>query len=81
MGTQKTYAVTERFNLRIRVDATNVFNHPNYTLNQLGYTSFTKNALTNYSSLLSLSNNTFLNAPALFTATTRNVQLGLKLTY
>jgi hypothetical protein len=81
MGIQKAYAVTERFNLRIRLDATNVFNHPNYTLNQLGYVSFTTNALSGYSNLASVSSNTFLNAPALFPASTRTVQLGLKLTY
>jgi len=85
MGIQKAYAVTERFNLKIRLDATDVFNHPNYTLNQLGYGSFTTNSLTNYSNLLSVTNNpatnTFLNAPALFTASTRAVQLGLKITY
>ena len=81
MGMSRAITVTERFNLTMRVDATNVFNHPNYTLNQLGYISFTKNALSNYSNLTSTLNNTFLNAPALFTATTRGVQLGLKLTY
>jgi hypothetical protein len=81
MGIQRTYTVAERVNLTFRVAATNVFNHPNYTINQLGYVSFTTNALSGYSNLLSVANGTFLQAPGLFPSATRNVELGLKIKY
>jgi hypothetical protein len=78
--------LTERFGLQVRLEAFNVFNHPNFTFGSLtviGGTSNNTNALNQgYANLAAgVAGGTFLNPPALFTATVRQVQLGLKLTY
>jgi hypothetical protein len=81
MALIKNNQVTERVGLQFRVESYDTFNHPNYTINQLGYISFTTNASSGYSNLNNTVDGSFLNAPALFTGLTRTVQLGLKITY
>jgi outer membrane receptor protein involved in Fe transport len=86
MAILNNHKLSERFGLQIRLEAFNVFNHPNFTFGSLtviGGTSNNTNALNQgYANLAAgVAGGTFLNAPGLFTATVRQVQLGLKLTY
>jgi outer membrane receptor protein involved in Fe transport len=79
MSILKNQKLTERFRLQLRVDAYNVFNHPNYTFGNLSVFQVTANALSqNYANINTGSG--FLDK-TLFDGGSRIVQLGLKLTY
>jgi hypothetical protein len=79
MSILKNQKLTERFRLQMRVDAYNVFNHPNYTFGNLSVFQVTANALSqNYANINTGSG--FLDK-TLFDGGSRIVQLGLKLTY
>lgn len=79
MSILKNNQLTERFNLQIRADAFDVFNHRQYTFGQLSVIGTNTNALSQgYANLTSGS--AFLNQ-FLFNGGSRTVQLGLKLTY
>jgi hypothetical protein len=79
MSILKDNKLTERFHLQIRVDAYDVFNHPNFTLGNLSVFQVTTNALNQgYANLNAGS--AFLNQN-LFSGGSRLAQLGLKLTY
>lgn len=79
MSILKSNHVTERFNVQIRVDAFDVFNHRQFTFGQLSVIGTNTNALSQgYANINSGS--AFLNQN-LFNGGSRTVQLGLKLTY
>jgi outer membrane receptor protein involved in Fe transport len=79
MSVLKNQKLTERFRLQLRVDAYDVFNHPNYTFGNLSVFQTTANALSqNYANLNTGSG--FLDK-TLFDGGSRIIQLGLKLTY
>src|SRR6266478_6382221 len=79
MSILKSNQFTERFNLQLRVDAFDVFNHRQYTFGQLSVLGTNTNALSQgYANLTSGS--AFLNQ-FLFNGGSRTVQLGIKLTY
>jgi len=79
MSILKNQKLTERFRLQLRVDAYDVFNHPNYTFGNLSVFQVTANALSqNYANLNTGSG--FLDK-TLFDGGSRIIQLGLKLTY
>jgi outer membrane receptor protein involved in Fe transport len=79
MSILKNQKLTERFRLQLRVDAYDVFNHPNYTFGNLSVFQVTTNALSqNYANLNTGSG--FLDK-TLFDGGSRLIQLGLKLTY
>jgi outer membrane receptor protein involved in Fe transport len=79
MSILKNQKLTERFQLQLRVDAYDVFNHPNFTFGNLSVFQTTANALSqNYANLNTGSG--FLDKN-LFDGGSRIVQLGLKLTY
>jgi hypothetical protein len=79
MSILKNQKLTERFKLQLRIDAYDVFNHPNYTFGNLSVFQVTTNALSqNYANLNTGSG--FLDR-TLFDGGSRIVQLGLKLTY
>jgi len=79
MSILKNNQFTERFNLQLRVDAFDVFNHRQYTFGQLSVLGTNTNALSQgYANLTSGS--AFLNQ-FLFNGGSRTVQLGIKLTY
>ena len=79
MSILKDNRLTERLGLQLRVDAYNVFNHPNFTLGNLSVFQVTTNSLSQgYANLNAGS--AFLNQN-LFNGGSRTVQLGLKLTY
>jgi outer membrane receptor protein involved in Fe transport len=80
MAIAKNTKLTERFNLKLRVEAYNVFNHPNFSLGTLNIFQDTTNATSaGYTNLQNLGPG-FLN-PTFFNGGSRAVQLGLKLTY
>jgi hypothetical protein len=83
MALLKNVKATERVALQFRVEAYDVFNHPQYALNQVDIFAHTTNALNgSYANLnASVKSGTFLNAPDLFTSTTRNVVFGIKILY
>ena len=79
MSLLKNNKITERFNLQLRVDAFDVFNHRQYTFGALSVIGTNTNALSQgYANLNGGS--AFLNQN-LFNGGSRAVQLGLKLTY
>src|SRR6266481_1082343 len=79
MSVLKNQKLTERFKLQLRVDAYDVFNHPNFTFGNLSVFQTTANALSqNYANLNTGSG--FLDK-TLFDGGSRTIQLGLKLTY
>jgi hypothetical protein len=79
MSVLKGNQLTERFNLQLRVDAFDVFNHRQYTFGQLSVIGTNTNALSQgYANIASGS--AFLNQ-FLFNGGSRTVQLGIKLTY
>jgi len=79
MSVSKTNQLTERFNLQIRVDAFDLFNHRQFTFGQLSVIGTNTNALSQgYANLTS--GGAFLNQH-LFNGGARTVQLGLKVTY
>ena len=79
MSVLKNQKLTERFRVQLRVDAYDVFNHPNYTFGNLSVFQVTTNALSqNYANLNTGSG--FLDK-TLFDGGSRTIQLGLKLTY
>jgi len=79
MSILKNTKVTERFNLQLRVDAFDVFNHRQFTFGALSVLGTNTNALSqSYANLTGGSG--FLNATQ-FNGGSRAVQLGLKLTY
>jgi len=79
MSVLKNQKLTERFRLQLRVDAYDVFNHPNYTFGNLSVFQTTANALSqNYANLNTGSG--FLDR-TLFDGGSRILQLGLKFTY
>ena len=79
MSVLKTNQLTERFNLQIRAEAFDVFNHANYTFGVLSVLGTNTNALSQgYANLTS--GTAFLNQH-LFNGGSRAIQLGLKLTY
>ena len=79
MSILKNQKLTERFRLQLRVDAYDVFNHPNYTFGNLSVFQTTANALSqNYANLNTGSG--FLDR-TLFDGGSRILQLGLKFTY
>jgi outer membrane receptor protein involved in Fe transport len=81
MALAKNNKLTERFNLQVRIEAFNVFNHPDFTLANLSVFPSTANALNQaYTSLTSVSVGTFLN-PQIFNGGGRRIELGLKLSY
>jgi len=86
MAIINNHKLTERFGLQLRLEAFNVFNHPNFTFGSLtvvGSGANNTNALNQgYANLnAGVAGGTFLNAPGLFTAATRQVELGMKITY
>src|SRR5216684_6877768 len=79
MSILKNQKLTERFKLQLRVDAYDVFNHPNFTFGNLSVFQTTTNALSqNYANINTGSG--FLDKN-LFDGGSRTIQLGLKLTY
>jgi hypothetical protein len=79
MSVLKNQKLTERFRLQLRVDAYDVFNHPNYTFGNLSVFQTTANALSqNYANINTGSG--FLDK-TLFDGGSRIIQLGLKFTY
>jgi hypothetical protein len=77
----KNSKLTERFNLQFRVEAFDVFNHPDYTLGNLSVFQTTANALNQgYANLTSVPTGGFLNEKN-FNGGSRQVQLGVKLTF
>jgi hypothetical protein len=79
MSILKSNHLTERFNLQLRVDAFDVFNHRQFTFGQVSVIGTNTNALSQgYANLTS--GGAFLN-PFLFNGGSRTVQLGIKLTY
>jgi hypothetical protein len=79
MSILKNNHITERFNLQVRVEAFDVFNHRDFTFGLLSEIGTNTNALSQgYANLTS--GNAFLNQH-LFNGGSRTVQLGLKLTY
>jgi hypothetical protein len=83
MALIRNVKATERFGLQFRVEAYDIFNHPQYALNQVDVFSHTTNALNQgYANLnASVKSATFLNSRALFTSTTRTIAFGVKLSY
>ena len=83
MALLKNVKATERVALQFRVEAYDVFNHPQYALNQVDIFSHTTNALNqSYANLnASVKAGTFLDSRDLFTSTTRNVVFGIKILY
>ena len=79
MSVLKNTKITERFNLQLRVDAFDVFNHREFTFGALSAIGTNTNALSQgYANLNGGS--AFLNQN-LFNGGSRTVQLGLKVTY
>jgi hypothetical protein len=77
----KENAVTERVRLQFRLDAYNVFNHPNFTIGNLSVFPSTGNAMTSgYASLTGVPAGTFLNS-RIFNGGGRQLQLSIKMTY
>ncbi len=77
----KEDAVTERVHLRVRLEAYNVFNHPNFTIGNLSVFPSTSNALTQgYASLAGVPAGTFLNSKV-FNGGGRQLQLSIKVSY
>jgi hypothetical protein len=77
----KEDAVTERVHLGFRVEAYNVFNHPNFTIGSLSVFPSTTNALTQgYASLTGVAAGTFLNSK-IFNGGGRQIQLSIKWSY
>lgn len=83
MAILNNHKLTERFGLQLRLEAFNVFNHPNFAFGNLSVIGTNTNALNQgYANLnAGVAGGTFLNAPALFTAAARQVELGMKITY
>ena len=83
MALLKNVKATERVALQFRVEAYDVFNHPQYALNQVDIFSHTTNALNqSYANLnASVKAGTFLDSRDLFTSTSRNVVFGVKILY
>jgi hypothetical protein len=79
MGLFKNNKLTERFGLQFRIEAFNVFNHPDFTLANLSVFPSTTNALNQgYTSLTSVSAGTFLN-PQIFNGGSRRIEFGIKI--
>jgi hypothetical protein len=79
MSILKNNHITERFNLQVRAEAFNVFNHRQFTLGYVSELGTTTNALSQgYANIAGGA--AFLNQH-LFNGGSRAVQLGLKLTY
>ena len=77
----KDDALTERVRLRFRLEAYNVFNHPNFTIGNLSVFPSTTNALTQgYASLTGVPAGTFLNSK-MFNGGGRQLQLSIKVSY
>jgi hypothetical protein len=77
----KEDAIGEQIRLRFRLEAYNVFNHPNFTIGNLSVFPSTANALTQgYAGLSGVSAGTFLN-PTIFNGGGRQLQLSLKISY
>ena len=83
MAILNNHKLTERFGLQLRLEAFNVSNHPNFAFGNLSVIGTNTNALNQgYANLnAGVAGGTFLNAPALFTAATRQLELGMKFTY
>jgi outer membrane receptor protein involved in Fe transport len=79
MSLLKNSKLTERFDLQLRVDAFDVFNHRQYTFGAISAIGTNTNALSQGYANLS-GGSAFLNQN-LFNGGSRTVQLGLKLTY
>ena len=81
LALQKEDAVTERVHVRFRLEAYNVFNHPNFTIGNLSVFPSTSNAMTQgYASLTGVPAGTFLNSK-IFNGGGRQLQLSLKVSY
>jgi hypothetical protein len=81
MGLFKNNKLTERFGLQFRIEAFNVFNHPDFTLANLSVFPSTTNALNqSYTSLSSVSAGRFLN-PQIFNGGNRRIEFGIKISY
>jgi outer membrane receptor protein involved in Fe transport len=81
MAFLKETRIRERMDLQFRVEAYNVFNHPNYTLGDLSVFPSTSNALNpSYASLTGVPTGTFLNSHV-FTDAPRQIVLGIKINY
>ena len=81
MAAFKNSKVGERLVLQFRVQAFNVFNHPNFTIGNLSVVPATANALNPaYTTLTSVPSGSFLNEH-LFNSGSRRIELGLKLSY
>ena len=81
MAILKNSKVTERVGLQIRLEAYDVFNHPDFTLANTSVFPSTTEALNQgYASLAGVPSGTFLNAH-IFNGGARQVQLGMKITY
>ena len=81
MALFKNNRLTERLGLQLRVQAFNVFNHPDFTLSNLSVFPTTANAMiSGYTSVASVSSGTFLN-PQIFNGGARHIEFGMKFTY
>ena len=81
LAISKNDPVTERINLRFRLEAFNVLNHPNFTIGNLSVFPSTVNALNQgYASLTGVPGGTFLNS-RIFNGGGRQLQLSIKMTY
>ena len=81
MAVFKNTKVSERVTLQFRVQAFDVFNHPNFTLANLSVFPSSTGALnTGYASVTGVPGGTFLNA-LIFNGGSRQVELGVKVSY
>jgi hypothetical protein len=77
----REFAVSERARLRLRIEAFNVLNHPNFTIGSLSVFPSAGNALNSgYASLTGVPGGTFLN-PTIFNGGGRQLQLSMRLSY
>jgi hypothetical protein len=81
LAVTKEDALSGSLRLRFRLEAYNVFNHPNFTIGNLSVFPSTSNALTQgYAGLTGVPAGTFLNSK-IFNGGGRQLQLSIKLTY
>jgi Carboxypeptidase regulatory-like domain/TonB dependent receptor len=81
MALSRSVHPTERLGMQFRVEAYNVFNHPNYTMGNLSVFSASTNANNpGYASLTGVASGAFLN-PTIFSDNSRRLELVLKITY
>jgi outer membrane receptor protein involved in Fe transport len=81
LALQKEDIVGDRVRIRVRLEAYDTLNHPNFTIGNFSVFPSTGNALTQgYASLTGVSAGTFLNS-RIFNGGARQLQLSIKLSY